>query len=302
MDLQESLDILSGTLSKTEAQVKGGQSQIRTAHDGLTESRKLFQVQAQAVVPASAAVSARLLQGQTMAEQAMHTLQGELSSLETGIAQRIASSRQRIAEMAEMVRSLTSLLTRVEGSLRQQQRTSEAALLQAGQESQEAFRQSRTALTSLDEFVTSEFLPKLRNYQQNNQAALSALTQKVRETFVPAVDEQIRELQTALARAVDLLQQETQKAATQLQSSQSEAAATTAQVCNDQVVRLHGATADSARSLAGSVAQVEEKMREQADSNRSILETYNQRVQQDAKEQITIPITLKQVLDKANIR
>lgn len=302
MSLQEALDTLSGTLAKTDAQVKSGQNGIHTAHDQVSEARKIFQVQAQAVLPASSAVSNRLKLGQGLAEQSMQSLQNELGAMETGLAQRIQASRKKIAEMGEMVRSLTALLVKVEGSLRQQQETTEQALSQAGERSREAFRQSRGALNSLDEFVANSLLPKLRGVQQSNQTAVAALGQKVRETFLPAVDEQMSDLQTSLNRAVEVLQQETLRLSGQVRESQAEAMASTGQQCADHVVRLQSVTGDSAKVLARAVLQVEEKMQSEADSNRSLLQTYQQRVQQDAKDQITVPLNLKLVLDRVNIR
>lgn len=302
MSLQENMEFLSATLEKADAQVKTGHATIRTAHDGLTETRKQFQVQATAVVPASAAVTTRLQQGEVLADQSMKSLQSELQTMESGIVQRIEASRRKVEEMGQMVGALTSLLVKVEDALRQQQKTTEEALQQAGRQSQQAFLQSRTALNSLDEFVANSLLPKLRSYQQSNQTAVADLGQRVRDSFLPALDARINTVRSSLHQAVERLKQETELAASQMVEGQTEALATTTQQCADKVARLNSATRDSAKILAGVVAQVEDQLKVEAESNRSILETYNQRVQQDAKDQITIPVNLKLVLDRANIR
>ncbi|MBX3171425.1 MAG: hypothetical protein KF760_28715 [Candidatus Eremiobacteraeota bacterium] len=302
MSLQTSIENLSTVLTKVDAQVKTGQTQLRQAHDGLGTSRTQFQNRAQAIIPVAATITKRLQTGQTLSEQSLQAVDGQLQSLESEIVHRIQTSRAKITEMNNIIHSLTALLTRIEENLRDEQKTTEAALNAADQQSQAAFLKSRTALTALNDFVAQSLIPKLHDFQQHNDAALAALGKKVQESFVPALENHLKSTQTLLNQVVEQLKQETLKAGTQLRESQTEIQSTTAQHCAEKVEKLSSTTADSAKALAQVVHQAEDKLKKEADCDHAILESYNHRVQQDTRALITIPINLKNVLDRANIK
>ena len=302
MSLQTSIENLSSVLTKVDGQVKTGQTQLRQAHDALGTSRTQFQTRAQAIVPVAAAVTKRLQSGQTLSEQSLHAVDGQLHSLETEIVQRIQTSRAKITEMNNIIHSLTALLAKIDENLRNEQKTTETALNAAGQQSQAAFLKNRNALNALNDFVAQSLIPKLHDFQQHNDAALAALGKKVHDSFIPALETHLKNTQTLLNQVVEQMKAETQKSSTHLRESQTEAQSTTGQHCAEKVEKLSSTTADSAKALAQVVHRAEDSLKKEADCDRAILESYNHRVQGDTKALITIPINLKNVLDRANIK
>lgn len=299
-DLQTALDMLLRELNQAGARMQDARARANTAEAAVNELRQRVQADEARIVPAAAALQKRLDTGRTEVEAAHGRLDADLQALQAQVAERTRATEDRVRRMLEAVRDMRTNLQKLQEELQAESARTEAALAAATERSAEALAAARNGMVALDDFVRTDFVPRLADHERAMEAEGQRLTATVRERFLPTVEARVSELQKLLGQAAQEIRRRAAEHGADARTRTDEALTALETVTRQAGEELGGRASESAAELAQATQFVGERLHAEEKEEVALLQALST-AGPHLKDLEGIPIRLQTTLRKARV-